>query len=206
MLLASTSATPTPASGSSTATSSSPSSAHRDRPRPHLGRVRGAAARAVRAERPRRGRASPPRSSRAVVPPVQFPVEELCRRYLKREPAGGRPRHQDRHADPLREPARGRRRPHRQRASPPTSATTRACIVVDFGTATTFDAVTPKGEYLGGVDRAGHHDQRRRPLPPRRQAAARRHRAPEERHRQEHRRLDAAPAWSSATSGWSTGS
>ena len=25
------------------------------------------------------------------------------------------------------------------------------CIVVDFGTATTFDVVTPKGEYLGGV-------------------------------------------------------
>ncbi|MEI8255894.1 MAG: type III pantothenate kinase, partial [Deltaproteobacteria bacterium] len=26
-----------------------------------------------------------------------------------------------------------------------------ACIVVDFGTATTFDVVSPKGEYLGGV-------------------------------------------------------
>jgi len=25
------------------------------------------------------------------------------------------------------------------------------CIIVDFGTATTFDAVSPKGEYLGGV-------------------------------------------------------
>jgi type III pantothenate kinase len=25
------------------------------------------------------------------------------------------------------------------------------CIVVDFGTATTFDVVSPKGEYLGGV-------------------------------------------------------
>ena len=28
-----------------------------------------------------------------------------------------------------------------------------ACIVVDFGTATTFDAITPKGEYLGGRGR-----------------------------------------------------
>jgi type III pantothenate kinase len=28
---------------------------------------------------------------------------------------------------------------------------TRALIVVDFGTATTFDAVSPKGEYLGGA-------------------------------------------------------
>lgn len=26
-----------------------------------------------------------------------------------------------------------------------------ACLVVDFGTATTFDVVTPKGEYLGGA-------------------------------------------------------
>jgi type III pantothenate kinase len=26
-----------------------------------------------------------------------------------------------------------------------------ACIVVDFGTATTFDVVSPKGEYLGGI-------------------------------------------------------
>jgi len=26
-----------------------------------------------------------------------------------------------------------------------------ACVVVDFGTATTFDCVSPKGEYLGGV-------------------------------------------------------
>jgi type III pantothenate kinase len=27
----------------------------------------------------------------------------------------------------------------------------RACIVVDFGTATTFDCISPKGEYLGGA-------------------------------------------------------
>ncbi len=26
-----------------------------------------------------------------------------------------------------------------------------AAIVVDFGTATTFDCISPKGEYLGGV-------------------------------------------------------
>ena len=29
-------------------------------------------------------------------------------------------------------------------------------IVVDFGTATTFDVVTPQGEYLGGVICPGH--------------------------------------------------
>jgi len=26
-----------------------------------------------------------------------------------------------------------------------------SCVVVDFGTATTFDAVSAKGEYMGGV-------------------------------------------------------
>lgn len=31
------------------------------------------------------------------------------------------------------------------------------CIVVDFGTATTFDVVTPKGEYLGGAICPGIH-------------------------------------------------
>ena len=32
-----------------------------------------------------------------------------------------------------------------------------ACIVVDFGTATTFDCISPKGEYLGGVIAPGIH-------------------------------------------------
>jgi len=31
------------------------------------------------------------------------------------------------------------------------------CIIVDFGTATTFDVVTPKGEYLGGAIVPGIH-------------------------------------------------
>ena len=31
------------------------------------------------------------------------------------------------------------------------------CIVVDFGTATTWDVVNPKGEYLGGVIAPGIH-------------------------------------------------
>ena len=52
------------------------------------------------------------------------------------------------------------------------------CIVVDFGTATTFDCVTRKGEYLGGVIAPGHHHRGRRALPRRRQAAARRDRPP----------------------------
>ncbi len=34
----------------------------------------------------------------------------------------------------------------------------KALIIVDFGTATTFDYVTPKGEYVGGCHCAGHYD------------------------------------------------
>ena len=47
-------------------------------------------------------------------------------------------------------------------------------IVVDFGTATTFDAISAKGEYLGGVICPGIADLRRRAVSARRAAAARR--------------------------------
>ncbi len=33
----------------------------------------------------------------------------------------------------------------------------RGCIIVDFGTATTFDCVSPRGEYLGGAIAPGFH-------------------------------------------------
>jgi type III pantothenate kinase len=39
-------------------------------------------------------------------------------------------------------------------------------IVVDFGTATTFDAISARGEYLGGVIRRWHFRQRCLPAPP----------------------------------------
>ena len=45
-------------------------------------------------------------------------------------------------------------------------------IVIDFGTATTFEAISAKGEYLGGRDLPGHRHQPRRALRPRRRAAA----------------------------------
>ena len=48
-------------------------------------------------------------------------------------------------------------------------------IVVDFGTATTFDAISAKGEYLGGVITPGHADFRRCAVSARRAPAARRH-------------------------------
>ena len=46
-----------------------------------------------------------------------------------------------------------------------------ACIVVDFGTATTFDVVSPKGEYLGGVIAPGPRRGRAGAAPGPRRAA-----------------------------------
>ena len=61
-----------------------------------------------------------------------------------------RPADPDRDADPDRQPARGRRRPARQRGRR-VRRVGDACVVVDFGTAITYDAVSAAGEYLGGI-------------------------------------------------------
>ena len=70
----------------------------------------------------------------------------------------------------------------------------RPLIVCDFGTATTLDAVSAKGEYLGGAICPGVHDFRRRALSARGAAAA-------------HRRAEAGDASSAArrSGRWSRG-
>ena len=47
------------------------------------------------------------------------------------------------------------------------------CVVVDFGTAITYDVVSAAGEYLGRDHHPGRRDLDRRPVRPRRQAARR---------------------------------
>jgi len=78
------------------------------------------------------------------------------------------------------------------------------CIVVDFGTATTWDVVSPRGEYLGGVIAPGitissealyEHAAK---LP--RVELAR----PRQGRRAQHHRVDAGRPWSTATPAWST--
>ena len=51
----------------------------------------------------------------SVVPPLGTQYEQLTERYLERRVPDDRPRREDRDADPDRQPARGRRRPPRQR-------------------------------------------------------------------------------------------
>jgi type III pantothenate kinase len=85
-----------------------------------------------------------------VVPPVLFAIEELCREYLRLEPCVVGPGIRtgmpilydnpkevgaDRIVNAVAAYARKRR----------------SLIVVDFGTATTFDVISTRGEYLGGA-------------------------------------------------------
>ncbi len=85
-----------------------------------------------------------------VVPPVLFAIEELCRHHLQVAPMligpgfkTGMPILYD--------------NPREVGADRIVNAVAafeewkQGCIIVDFGTATTFDLVTPKGEYAGGA-------------------------------------------------------
>jgi type III pantothenate kinase len=85
----------------------------------------------------------------SVVPPLQFSLEQMCSRYFKIAPLfigpgvkTGMPILYDNPrevgADRVVNAVAAYEKHHG------------GLIVVDFGTATTFDAVTPKGEYLGG--------------------------------------------------------
>ena len=86
----------------------------------------------------------------SVVPSLRFPLRQAFRQIFGAEPLFVEPGDEDRNADPLRLPAGSRRGPDRQRGRGH-ARLGGPCIVVDFGTATTFDVVTAKGEYAGGV-------------------------------------------------------
>ena len=86
----------------------------------------------------------------SVVPPMSFPLEQMCQRFFGRKPLfvgpgikTGMPVLYD-----------NPREVGADRIVNAVAAYERwpqGLIIVDFGTATTFDAVTPKGEYLGGA-------------------------------------------------------
>src|SRR6267154_4394988 len=86
----------------------------------------------------------------SVVPPMQFPLEQMCKRFFGKKPLlvgpgikTGMPVLYD--------------NPREVGADRIVNAVAayekwpQGLIIVDFGTATTFDAVSPKGEYLGGA-------------------------------------------------------
>jgi type III pantothenate kinase len=86
----------------------------------------------------------------SVVPPMAFPLEQMCLRFFRKKPLfvgpgvkTGMPVLYD--------------NPREVGADRVVNAVAAyekwptGLVIVDFGTATTFDAVTPKGEYLGGA-------------------------------------------------------
>ena len=79
-------------------------------------------------------------------------------------------------------------------------------IVVDFGTTTNFDVISAQGEFLGGAFAPGHRDLLRRARRPGRPAAQGRAGQAALGDRQEHRRVPAVRACTSASPGRSTGS
>jgi type III pantothenate kinase len=90
----------------------------------------------------------------SVVPPLTRPATDMCRRYFSREPLIVEPAGNtgmkvlyepasDVGADRVVNAVAAYELYGRPRRAP--------VIVVDFGTATTFDAITARGEYLGGV-------------------------------------------------------
>ena len=86
----------------------------------------------------------------SVVPPLDSTLREVCERYFQLKPLfiepgvkTGMPVHYDNPAEVGADRIVNSVAAFEKFGGP--------CIIVDFGTATTFDVVSPKGEYLGGV-------------------------------------------------------
>jgi len=86
----------------------------------------------------------------SVVPPALFPMEQLCKRHLHVEPLIVGPGTKT-GMPILYENPREVGADRIVNAVAAYEELKQGCIVVDFGTATTWDVVNPKGEYLGGV-------------------------------------------------------
>ena len=86
----------------------------------------------------------------SVVPPLDSTLGQVCERYFNTKPLfiepgvkTGMPVHYDNPAEVGADRIVNSVAAFEKYGGP--------CVVVDFGTATTFDCVSPKGEYMGGV-------------------------------------------------------
>jgi type III pantothenate kinase len=86
----------------------------------------------------------------SVVPPMAFPLEQMCQRFFARKPLFVGPGLKT-GMPVLYENPREVGADRIVNAVAAYAKWPQGLIIVDFGTATTFDAVTPKGEYLGGA-------------------------------------------------------
>ncbi len=87
----------------------------------------------------------------SVVPPLNKTFESLGKRYFSLEPLFIEPTRQDLVPIPLYKPPADVGADRIVNAVAAFDLIGGPSIVVDFGTATTFDAISGKGEYLGGV-------------------------------------------------------
>ena len=88
----------------------------------------------------------------SVVPATLFNLKTLCRKYFETEPLiVGRRRRRSRNRHSRRAPRRGGGRPGSSTRWRRTTSMAGPVIVVDFGTATTFDVIDAAGDYVGGV-------------------------------------------------------
>ena len=126
----------------------------------------------------------------SVVPPLQFNLEKMSERYFKLAPLFVGPGVKTGHAHPLRQPARGRRRPDRQRGRRLREAPGRA-----HRRGLRHRHHLRRGDAQGRVpgrrDLPRHHHRHGGAVPERLQAAAGGVRAAAARGGQEHRALDA---------------
>jgi len=86
----------------------------------------------------------------SVVPPLDSTLRDVCERYFRLRPLfiepgvkTGMPVHYDNPAEVGADRVVNAVAAFEKYGGP--------CVVVDFGTATTFDVVSPRGEYMGGV-------------------------------------------------------
>jgi type III pantothenate kinase len=86
----------------------------------------------------------------SVVPPLDSTLGQVCQRYFGTKPLfiepgvkTGMPVHYDNPAEVGADRIVNSVAAYEKYGGP--------CVIVDFGTATTFDCVSPKGEYMGGV-------------------------------------------------------
>ncbi len=87
----------------------------------------------------------------SVVPQSIFNLRNLSRRYLQRRAAGDRRERQAGRRRAHRQAVRGRGRPPGQRHGRAHGLSWADLIVIDSGTATTFDVVAADGAFEGGV-------------------------------------------------------
>ena len=124
----------------------------------------------------------------SVVPPLDSMLRKVCETLFQVKPLFIEPGVKTGLPILTDNPSGGRRRPHRELRRRIRASLAGPTIVVDMGTATTFDVISKKGEFLGGAIAPGLGISAECALRTRCTAATYRYQETGEGHRHEHRR------------------